>query len=234
MWAATGRRYGLCEVTVQPCNPRPPAPLYRTYPLPSRYGGGVGYDPLNAAASRVSIVDGQWRNNSCGGGCRCTASCAVSLPGPVDSIIEVTVDGVLVEAAAYNVLDRHLLARLDGDCWPTCQRLGEIPGFQVTYLRGDPVPDAILAATATLRCQYAAACTGGECQLPARLVSLTRQGAEFVTEPALSEGGKIRTGIQDVDDAIAADNPYGLTCRPQVLSPDMPSQASTVTWAGGS
>lgn len=231
MWAATGRRYGLCEVTVMPCNPAPSRGLYETYPV----GGGLGYDPLNGPGSRVNIVNGQWYNNGCSGGCTCRAACEVPLDGGAATIVSVRIDGVTVDPATYQIHDGYLLVRLGGDCWPTCQVYGqEVPGFEVTYLRGTPIPAAVQAAAEMLACQYAAVCTGGQCQLPARIAALSRQGVDFTAAEVLSEGGKIRTGLQDVDDAIAADNPYGLTQRPQVMSPDLPPPARIVTWAANS
>lgn len=226
MWAATGRRYGLCEVTVLPCNPAPGENLYRTYPV-----GGGGDGP-----AMTPVIEGGVWHNRCGAGCTCAAACEVALPAPVDSVVEVLVDGGPVDPLAYEIHDRRLLVRVDGDCWPACQTFGaEIPGFQVTYLRGDPIPAVILSATAVLACEYGKACVGGDCRLPARLASLSRQGVEVTVaqDAATSEGGRLRTGIPEVDDVIAADNPHGLAARPQVWSPDLPPPR-TVTAVGGS
>lgn len=226
MWAATGRRYGLCEVSVLPCNPGPVEPLYQEYGLAGSPGG-------------VDIIGGQWRNVPCGGGCSCsaTAPCEVELPGPVDSITEVLVDCALVSPDAYRVYGRRLLTRLDGECWPSCQSYAsEFPAFEVIYMRGVAVPDHIQYAYETLACQLAKACNGAEdCALPQRMRTLTRQGVtlEVATEEAQSVGGKLRTGIKAVDDVVAADNPYGLTERPRVSSPDLPG-VRVATWTGGS
>lgn len=233
MWAATGRRYGACEMTVLPCNPPPADPLYQTFP--------VGYDPFSmgdgtAGPVTAPVLDsGRWRNISCGGGCSCRAVCEVALDGPVADVVEVLVDGVLVDSSAYEVHDRYLLVRTDGECWPTCQTFGvEVPGFEVTYHRGDPVPAAVLIATGILLCEYAKACTGKPCGLPSRMTRLTRQGVEVqVADIPTDAKNRIRTGIRLVDDAIDADNPYRLIERPTVSSPDIPT-ARVVTWAGGS
>lgn len=227
LWAATGRRYGLCEVTVLPCNPSPGDPLYRTFPVDATTPDGGGL------ATPV-IEGGRWYNR-CGGGCTCTAACEVDLPGPVDSIVEVAVDGGVVDPDGYEVHDGHLLVRTDGLCWPSCQALGmEIPGFQITYLRGNPVPASVLSAAGVLACEYGKACVGADCRLPARLASLSRQGVEVTVaqDTAVSEGGKLRTGIAEVDDVVAADNPHGLAARPQVWSPDLPTPRM-VTSVGG-
>lgn len=232
MWAATGRRYGPCELTVMPCNPGPAEPLYQTFPV------GSGYDPWGSGGGPITtpVLDaGRWRNLSCGGGCSCRAACEVPLDGPVDEIFEVRVDGVVVDPAAYEVHDRHLLVRTDGECWPTCQVYGlEIPGFEVDYGRGDPVPSAVLVATGILMCEYAKACQGKPCGLPARMSRLTRQGVEVQVAEIPQDGkGRIRTGIRLVDDVLDADNPYGLAERPTVMSPDLPAPR-VITWRAGS
>jgi hypothetical protein len=231
LWAATGRRYGLCEITVLPCNPAPVDPLYQTFPVssydPLGLGGGVSMTPV--------LAGGDWHNLTCGGRCSCKADCEVALDGPVADVVDVLIDGVSVPATAYEVHDRFLLVRTDGDCWPTCQVFGqEIPGFEVTYLRGDPIPDHIQHALNVLGCEYAKACVGRPCGLPSRMTRLTRQGVEVTIADIPKDGkGRIRTGLRLVDDAIDADNPFNITERPTVFSPDLPTPR-VVTWRGGS
>ena len=43
------------------------------------------------------------------------------LPGPVDSIIEVRIDGELIPEGAYRVRNRRWLRRIDGLEWPATQ-----------------------------------------------------------------------------------------------------------------
>lgn len=232
MWAATGRRYGLCELTVLPCNPSPSEPLYQTFPVsydPWSLGGGSG--PIAAPV----LDSGTWRNLACGTSCNCQAACQVPLDGPVHDIVDVLIDGEAVSPSAYEVHDRLWLVRIDGECWPTCQVYGqEIPGFEVTYNRGDPIPDPIQNATGLLSCEYAKSCQGRACGLPSRMKRLTRQGVELEVADIPTDGrGRIRTGLVLVDDAIDAVNPYGLIEAPTVMSPDLPV-ARVVTFRGGS
>lgn len=224
VWAATGRRYGLCETTVMPLNPRPAEPLYQEYPLTGR----GGYDPYSGR-SVASLLGVQ------GGGC-CASGCEVTLAGPVHSIVQVTIDGEVVNPLEYQVHDRQILVRLGGQCWPSCQRYGtHVPGFEVVYMVGTSIPSAVQTAVEALACEYAKACTSGtECGLPAKLASLTRQGVEVTVAEVDSTRGTLRTGIRAVDDVLDADNPNGLTLAPTVLSPDMPARGRTITWAGGS
>lgn len=230
MWAATGRRYGLCEITTLPCNPPPRMPLYQTFPVTLGRGGyssGGWPDELGALVAPGS--------SSCTTTCQCSALCEVALDGPVNSVIAVTVDGLMVPPVAYEIHDRRLLVRKDGLCWPTCQVYGsQIPGFAVTYRRGLVIPAAIQAAAEVLACEYAKACTGADCALPPKIRHLSRQGVDVeVAAQDWHFGDHVRTGIAQVDNAILADNPGARTQPPQIMSPDQPT-ARMITWAGGS
>lgn len=233
MWAATGRRYGICEVTVLPVNARPLSPLYQTYPVAfTGEDSGPWMTPV--------LINGQW-SNRCNGGCGCSSACEVDLPGPVVDIVDVTIDGDTVDPAAYEVHDGHILVRKDGGCWPLCQQFGvAVPGFEVTYHRGQAIPVAVQRALELLACEFAASCTGGECRLPVGLQSLTRQGVSVQVDTTTTNrvgqlvAGRLRTGIPIVDAIIEADNPAGLSGRREVYSPDQPARVRVVTWAGGS
>lgn len=231
MWAATGRRYGLCELTVLPCNPAPVEPLYQTFPVGSFAPFGLGDQTLSGPV----LDSGTWRNVSCGGRCTCQARCEVPLEGPVHDVVDVFIDDEAVPSSSYEIHDGFLLVRTDGECWPTCQTFGqEIPGFEVVYHRGEPIPDHISRPTGLLACEYAKACAGKPCGLPSRMTRLTRQGVEVQVADIPKDGkGRIRTGLRWVDDALDADNPYGLTERPTVFTPDLPP-ARVVTWRSGS
>ena len=49
------------------------------------------------------ISAGVWRNCGCAGPCSCRARCEAYLPGPIAEIIEVKVDGLVLDPAAYRV-----------------------------------------------------------------------------------------------------------------------------------
>lgn len=217
MWAATARRYGQCDVVVQPC-PRPALLReYQTYP--------VDHPDYGAAY----IHQGVWRN-SCSGSDEdsgCCSGCEIELDGPTSTagITEVTVAGVVVPPASYEVMDGYILVRTDGVCWPTCVNYStqNPTAFQVEYKKGEPIPARVQKAVERLACEYAKACAGSACALPGRLRSLTRQGVEVTMEELSTEDpGRIRTGIREVDMIIALENPHGRTQRPIVLTPDMP------------
>lgn len=226
IWAASGRRFGLCPVTVRPCR-------RRCAPAPPALWQGVGWYPAVSGGRMVNV-------STCGcastDSCSCGQECSVRLsPGPVADIIEVVVDGQTVPDDAYQVLDSADLVRVDGGCWPQCQRF-DVPGgavgtWAVTYDYGIPVPAGGLAAAATLACELARSCTGaGRCRLPQRVQSITRDGVSMSFLDPMEFLDKGRTGLPDVDQWLVAVNPHGLAEASRVLSPDLPGRPRQVTW----
>lgn len=220
LWALTGRRFGACELTVRPCGPRcRDVGGWRAYPVVADgYGTGGLLAPY--------IREGTWFNCGCVGACACRPACEAWLPGPVATVVEVTVDGVVIDPSAYRVDDRQWLVRTDGECWPDCQDLDTSDPtadgtFFVTYTRGTPVPVAGQIAAGILACEFAKACAGADCRLPRNLVALSRQGVDIALPDPTDLIGQGLTGIADVDLWIRSVNPTRLTHRLRVWSPDM-------------
>jgi hypothetical protein len=222
LWAATGRQYGLCELTVRPCG---------------RFCENCGYNGwyYDGLGTWVPYIwNGEWHNCWCGnngpgGCCTCSPDCQVYLPGPVYSVTSVTVDGASLNVTGGDifVLDQQWLVRTDTTaCWPLCadQNLapGDVNAFEVTYLRGLPVPDALANAYAALSCEYAKACLGLPCRLPGRVSSISRQGVS-ISMTDVNELLKYGfTGLWEVDAVIRSINPQGLVGRTRYYSPDLP------------
>jgi len=221
LWAATGRQYGLCELTVRPCG---------------RFcsGAGAGWDGYfyDGFGGWVPYIwNGVWKNCWCGSNgpvCTCEPDCQIYLPGPVYSITSVQVGGESLNVTGGDifVLDQQWLIRVDTSaCWPQCGDQNLAPGdpeaFEVTYLRGLPVPTALANAYAALACEYAKACLGLPCRLPSRVSSISRQGVtiSMVDVNELLRNGL--TGLWEVDQVIAALNPNGLKGRTRFWSPDV-------------
>jgi hypothetical protein len=219
MWAATGRQFGQCQITVQPCRRDELLPEYQTYPV--QYEGFL---------SGPYIAAGAWHNwcpglNESSCACSVDGSCSVLLDGPTTTagIVAVKINGVVLGAGAYRVAGGNTLIRTDGSCWPTCPSYTlATPAFEVTYLVGLPIPPAVQAATERLACEFAKACAGGTCALPSNLRTLTRQGVELEVAALPDDPTLIRTGIREVDLVITALNPNNRSRRPAVLSLDMP------------
>jgi hypothetical protein len=211
LWAATGRQYGVCDVTVQPVQTRGGAePAYQVFP---HWPGGDGY------VSGPFLFGGRWFNAGTGVACCAPLGCAVVLRGPVASIEEVVIDGEIIDPAEYRVdvsRGEYLLVRTGGSCWPTCNADGS---FTVTYGYGKALPEALAITTALLACEYAKALTGGPCKLPARMTRMSRQGIDIEVEAV--DGATGRTGIREIDDVIYALNPGGRQSPPVILSPDL-------------
>lgn len=225
LWAATGRRYGICPTTVRPQQDRAPWHWdgYRDFPVWP--GAGDAWGPV--------LFAGRWYNR--GTGSCCTGhECAVVLRGPVADVREVLIGAEVVEESAYRVdvqQGTYLLVRTDGLCWPVCQNwradAGEDGAFAVTYGIGLPLPASLVVAAGLLACEYVKFFTAGECALPARMTRLSREGIDIeVDAPNAAEG---ITGIRQVDAIITTLNPSRRQRPPTLLSPDLPETHDRIT-----
>jgi hypothetical protein len=219
MWAATGRRYGLCSTVARPCGRTCGTNLYGGF-----YWSEGAWLPYN--------LGGQWYNTSCAcngiGSCgSCRPSCQVLLPGPVNAISPtgVSVDGAIVPVNAWRVDNGKWLVRTDGSCWPECQNYDVDSGvgtFFVTFSKGLPAPSVVLRAAGELACEWAKSCLGQACRLPQRVQSVARQGVSvsMIDPETLLKLGL--TGVETVDQVIRSVNPGGLFSPMKVSSPDAP------------
>ena len=206
MWAWSDRLFGVCDVVVRPCRANcagaPSAPTF--------WGRGP-YAGAERAWSPV-LIAGVMHNIGCG--CAGLCSCAeegptsLRLPGPVQAVTEVLIDGDVVPPESYRVMYSRLLVRTDGGVWPACQNLvadatTDLDTFQVSYRKGVPVPVGGQMATGILACELAKAyCNDATCRLPQRLQTVTRQGVTIGFQDSfedLKEGG---TGIWAIDSWI--------------------------------
>jgi hypothetical protein len=210
LWEWTDRRYGLCEVTIRPCrrgcvNGGWPWPRRNGWHPPAGGGGGTGgWYPV--------LIGGTWYNlrDDCGADdCSCGLVSRLRLPGPVNSVSSVVIDGTTLASSAYRV-DGSTLVREDGELWPQCQylerELGEDGTWSVTYMHGLPVPEGGRIAAGLLAAElYKAACGDGSCALPKRVQSVARQGVSLALMPSF-EGSveKGYTGVWLIDSWIAS------------------------------
>lgn len=221
MWAATGRQFDSCEMTVYPCG-RDCA------------GDAWGYWWSDGAFVPY-IFNGQWFNMVCGCdgfGCwACRPKGAAYLPGPVQSVVSVIIDGATIDPSEYRVWDQQWLTRLHPDPlpagesyphWPACQDYNaEQMKFQVTYIRGTPIPQVVLDAASILASEYAKACQGLECQLPSRVINVARDGVTVSLQDVDELLRSGLTGITSVDQIIVQVNPNRLRGRTRLYSPDV-------------
>ena len=217
--ALTAYRVGGCPITVRPCRQRCMSSPYWFW-SEGRFVPIIG-------------MTGQWINMACGctGDCECSSVCEVVLPGVITKIEEVRQDGVIVDPTAYRVDDGRNLVRTDGECWPICQDMSADitePGtFAVTYMSAYPVDGLGAYAAGILACEFAKACAGAKCRLPAGVTSITRQGVSYtIASGAFPDG---MTGIREVDAWISIYNPQRRTQQSTVWSPDL-TRPRVTTW----
>lgn len=231
LWAATGRQFSACLMTVRPC-------MQGWGNWGFWYWDGY-YGDFSGGSWVPFIWDGQWYNGcGCGGDgpfcCEPRWWTQAALRGPVASIASVIIDGVVLDPTAYRVDDQQWLVRTDGNRWPIHQDLnldaGAVNTWTVSYLRGTEVPDALLAAAGSLAIQYAKACASdATCRLNGRVTSIIRQGTQMtLVDPTVMLKLGL-TGLEEVDLLIRSYNPGGLTHRRRLYSPDVEHNRVT-TW----
>jgi hypothetical protein len=216
LWALSGRQYGLCKSWIRPCRSG-----CNTGPAP-----GWGW-PDDETWVRPVLLDGQWSNVLCGGcmdECSCSHTSEVILPGVVDAVIAVYIDGSLVDPNNYRLDDARILVRTDGQEWPLCQDWGKRSGAGTWFIHlqtGRPVPVSGNLAVSELASEFILNwCKSDKCRLPQRVTAIDRNGMTVALDDvqALLKGGQ--TGLTMCDQFIAAFNPSGLKHRSRVYSPD--------------
>lgn len=187
LYYASGQRFDSCQVTIRPCRKECYGDGW-----PRLAGGwwefGTWPQPLLYAGSWYNIACG-----FCGTGCSCSIVSETILPGPVQEIVQVTVDGeVLVEGTDYRLDDYRKLVRLGGNLWPLCNDLNksvtDVGTWSVTAIYGEPFPNLGKLAMGQLVCQIIADLVGNDCTLPDNVTNITRQGLSFT--------------LQDVNDLV--------------------------------
>lgn len=220
----TAYRWGLCEDTVRPCGPmtceKGNKPAYGMY-------GGWGFTPYEYGPIPF-LRDGQPYNcTGCDCACACDIKCTIPLPGPVNEVLSVTVDGQeLCEGTDWFVNGEGGLSRLNG-CWPHNQDMTQPCGtegtFCVRYLRGIN-PNASLGAiqaVSALACKmwHDACGTTGGCPDFSGASRITRGGVTWENDQEAQAAG--RTGVGVVDDWLDLVNPRGIRKVPTVHTPDV-------------
>jgi len=146
-----------------------------------------------------------------------SCTCELVLPAnPVLEVVKVEVDNVAVPAEHYELVDASRLRRLSGARWPAGRTA-------ITYRSGGRLGEAALRAVSELAVELSKASRGLACNLPARAVSVARQGLSVaaVDPSALLAGGQ--TGLYVVDLFLASTSSRRPAPRNvAVLSPDAP------------
>lgn len=193
-------RVGGCPIVVRPCVQSCVASLSQAR----------GWGP-------AQLADGTWVNScGCRTDCSCVALCEVVLAAPVGPISWVKVDGTDVPATDYRVDSNRLVWVGAGDCpFPACQDMSaddtQVGTFAIRYLNAH-APDSMAAwAAGTLAMEFARACSGSKCRLPATVTSIARQGVAFELNTGAFPDGV--TGIREIDAWIGLWHPPGSPSR---------------------
>lgn len=228
LWAKTGMQFDACQLTVRPCRR-------------SCFGESWPFDQswweINTWPRPV-FFEGNWYNitcGNCGDNCSCTRVEEVFLPGPVSSIDEVKVDGVvLTPTVDYRIDEWRKLVRLNGGTWPVCNDLNladtEVGTWSVTATWGAAVPTLGRLAVGELALQLIYACLGMDCCiLPQTVQQLTRQGVtiEFLDPQMVFDSNRV--GLQLSDMFISTFNPDSLRAPSTVYNIDSPRPRITGT-----
>lgn len=142
---------------------------------------------------------------------------AVPLPGPVGTVTEVKIDGVVVPSTAYRIEGGEYLVRIDGKAWPVLS--GD--NFTVTYYNTHPVNALGEHAAGVMANEWLKLITGDKkCRLPSSVTTVSRQGINYEVAKGMFPEGV--TGIPEVDMFLLQYNPFALKVLPRVYSPDLP------------
>ena len=218
LWAWTGRRFGVCPVTVElahdvavcGCDGGGSTYVGRGAGVVAGGRGGSPWRPVLLGGVVTNVSCGCWRDP-----CVCPPAVAggVVLPGPVAEVTEVRVGGVPLLDEDWHVLPGGVLARVDGAGWPH-------DGLVVDYGRGVPVPVGGQIAVGVLAWELSLAVEcPDDCQLPQRLTAITRQGVSVAVMDPFADLADGRTGIWLIDSWVSS-----VTQAPSggsVLSPDV-------------
>lgn len=201
-----GRRWpGVCDATVQVQNLNP-------WALPLPEGGSVGWrDPAYWAGGGYWAPGGMmagfyWREQGA----------ILTLPGPILSIKQIRLAGVVLDASAYRIVDWSEIVRVDGGVWPVMGLITDAtPAIEIDYTFGQAPPQIGRMAAASLARELVLAFTGDDaCRLDRRVKAIIREG---ITEemglglPGISESLRDgNTGIPEVDLFVHTHNPSHL------------------------
>lgn len=219
---ATGYRFfGCCEAEIRPA--RRCAPGLVGLALPDGWpwaSWGVAEILPSWASGFVPVL-------ACGcpdaAPCACTPWDRIPLPLlPVREIVEVTIDGAVLDPAAYRVEAEGWLVRIDGETWPSFNAplpLGEEGTWSVRWRHGLDLPPEGVPLVASYGVELAKACKGGECSLGPGIRVVRREGVEFAVAEPPEYREKNLTGFGPLDDWISLLNGGHVTEPPRIYRP---------------
>jgi hypothetical protein len=225
LWVLSGQRFGLCQVTLRPCREE----CSNGYWSFSDWWPGVGNGVRSSAGGgpRPWWFNGLWYNicGGCTGQCSCTLLDVAYLPAPTREVIEVKLDGDVMNSSQYRVDENRKLVRIDGHLWPSCQDMAAADTqpntWSVTLTVGEDVPLLARRAVGQLAAELARDCVGEDCQLPYEITSLSRQGVNMsFGSPSETDAAWAQLGLRWVSLFLQTYNPNQLMHRAKVYDVD--------------
>lgn len=220
LYHLTAQRFGLCEVELRPCRQS----CYGNFPWFNWWQYGTYPTPVN--------WNGTWYNLACGNcpgdSCSCIGLDETILPGPIHSVVEVKLNGiVLTPGEDYRVDDYRKLVRVGGDPWPFCQDLNldddQDNTWSITINFGEPVPMSGRVAVGELGLELVKyIMCDDDCQIPRGVVDISRQGVSMTIG---NIGELFSTGfiqLRMVDLFVKIANPNHRPARSAVYDLDSP------------
>lgn len=150
---------------------------------------------------------------------------SIELPGPINSVIEIVIDGVILPSSAYRIIGHKKLVRVDGGTWPNNNNLTRSPydvedpanpwddcsqAWLVRYYQGKCPPLMGQLAAAALAKTIADDICVEKC-LPNNTARITAEGLDVrLISRFQSIYKNHKFGIKEVDTFLAASNPSDL------------------------
>lgn len=129
--------------------------------------------------------------------------------------------GRIIDPANYYLVDHSTIQAKAGVSWAPCN-------IEVTYSYGSPPPAAGKAAARILAKEFVKLWNGDDCDLPARVTSITRQGVSYTLLDSQDFIEEMRTGLYVVDLFLKSVNPDKARTKSRVFSPDVPRARRTI------
>lgn len=160
---------------------------------------------------------------------------------PLRSIIEVRINGDVLDPTTYRIDDRRWLVNIDpyNTQWPIVPDMSgdvltTVDTFQVMFEWGQAPPVGGTASARRFAIELAKGAVGDPCALPERVMSINTQGTSLALLDPLTFLAAKQTGIYEVDLWLKSVNPNALNRRSSVLSPDFPRPVRRTATTPGS
>jgi hypothetical protein len=209
LWNFSNRVFSTYEMMLRPQRKT-------VYTPPSTYQGlgPISSYPMYGRGWMPFLFNGQWFNLECGScgpdcGCGPGQQWSLKLPGPVDVVTDVEINGTVLEPTDY-WLNGDNLNRTD-DYWPDEQEMRYPLGavghstWGITYTRGVPVPGGGQLSAGVLAVELGKTMIHDKTSLiPTRVQTATRNSSTSMIVDVFTQLDKQRTGVSFVDNWLAS------------------------------